>query len=303
MSWKKVVAITGCDSGLGWAIAARTAREGMITIAGMYNDTNTEASQALKSVCAHTHKLDVTDPHSIAEFKNYVNNILKDNPDCKLHAVVNNAGVMTVGDFEWLTPKIIENTINVNLLGSMRVVSAFLPELRKSASSGIKPRIINVASHCGLQPLPGFAPYSASKAGILAWTRALRLEQCVNGLTAVSFIPGGFITASNIMSTQLAHAKSMMDNLSEEQKALYENKIQSLSSYLCSAANNTRYDTMKDENIIETFMKALTEDNPKEIYKVESLRYKFYYKLMKIPLPMNLHRTLIKRFLKFPINS
>lgn len=34
MSWTKVIAITGCDSGLGWAIAARAAREGLVTVAG-----------------------------------------------------------------------------------------------------------------------------------------------------------------------------------------------------------------------------------------------------------------------------
>lgn len=42
---------------------------------------------------------------------------------------------MTIGDYEWQTTKIIENTINVNLLGAMRIVSAFLPELRKSAEN------------------------------------------------------------------------------------------------------------------------------------------------------------------------
>lgn len=51
----------------------------------------------------------------------------------ELHAVVNNAGIMTIGDYEWQTQSIIENTINVNLLGAMRVASAFLPELRRNA--------------------------------------------------------------------------------------------------------------------------------------------------------------------------
>lgn len=51
----------------------------------------------------------------------------------ELHAVVNNAGVMTIGNFEWQTPSMIADTININLLGAMRVTSAFLPSLRKSA--------------------------------------------------------------------------------------------------------------------------------------------------------------------------
>lgn len=41
---------------------------------------------------------------------------------------------MTIGDYEWHTPQIIENTINVNLLGAMRVASKFLPDLRHSAN-------------------------------------------------------------------------------------------------------------------------------------------------------------------------
>lgn len=54
------------------------------------------------------------------------------------------------------------------------------------------PRIINVASHCGLQPLPGFAAYSASKAGVLALTKALRLEHRRHGLGVVAFVPGNY---------------------------------------------------------------------------------------------------------------
>ncbi|CAG5050403.1 unnamed protein product [Parnassius apollo] len=301
MSWTKVVAITGCDSGLGWAIAARSAREGMLTVAGMFKGTDTNASRALKNLCAYPYPLDVTDPDSVVGFRDYVQSILKDNPTNKLYAVVNNAGVMTIGDYEWQTPKIIENTINVNLLGSMRIATAFLPELRKSAAdSEIKPRIINVASHCGLQPLPGFGPYSASKAGLLAWTRTLRMEQREYGLNVLAFIPGGFIGSSNLMSYQKVQGNDMLEYLSEEQRALYEKKIQTLCNYLGTAANNARFDSMKDENIIETFMKALTDENPKELYKIESWRYMFYYNLLKLPIPESAHRWLINKFVNFP---
>ncbi|CAK1596226.1 unnamed protein product [Parnassius mnemosyne] len=301
MSWTKVVAITGCDSGLGWAIAARSAREGMLTVAGMFKGTDTDASHALKNLCAHTYPLDVTDPDSVIGFRDYVQSILKDNSNNKLYAVVNNAGVMTIGDYEWQTPKIIENTINVNLLGSMRIVSSFLPELRKSAAdSAIKPRIINVSSHCGLQPLPGFGPYSASKAGLLAWTRTLRMEQREYGVNVLAFIPGGFIGSSNLMSYQKTHCNDMLEYLSEEQRAVYEKKIKTLCNYLEKAANNARFDSMKDENIIETFIKALTDENPKELYKIESWRYMFYYNLLKLPIPESAHRWLINKFVNFP---
>ncbi|XP_068631768.1 retinol dehydrogenase 7 [Battus philenor] len=301
MPLKRVVAITGCDSGLGWAIAARTAREGLITVAGMLRGTETDASRALKNLSAYPYSLDVTNINSVVGFHEYVQSVINDHPDSTLYAVVNNAGVMTIGDYEWQTPKIIENTVNVNLLGPMRVVSSFLPELRKSAKNNlVRPRIINVASHCGLQPLPGFGPYSASKAGLLAWTRSLRHEQSEYGLNVVAFIPGGFITSSNLMSYQKDQGDDMMEHLSEEQRALYSKKIKTLCTYLGAAANEARFDSMKDENIIETFVKALMDEQPKELYKVESWRYKFYYNLFKLPLSDGLHRWLINKFLNFP---
>ncbi|XP_039754186.1 D-beta-hydroxybutyrate dehydrogenase, mitochondrial isoform X2 [Pararge aegeria] len=301
MSWTKVVAITGCDSGLGWAIAARAAREGLVTIAGMYNGCDTEAAQELKKFCVHPCKLDVTDSQSVTEFRDYVNNVILDNPHYKLYAVVNNAGVMTIGNYEWHTPQIIENTINVNLLGAMRVVSSFLPEIRRSAAfSDFKPRIINVASHCGLQPMPGFGPYSASKAGLLAWTRAVHLEHFQDGLSVVSFIPGGFIGSSNLTTNQVANGDKMLSHLSEEQKSVYETRMKTLNTYLGQASNNPRFDSLNNEDIIETFIKALSDHKPKQIYKVESWRYKLYYNLLKLPLPDATYHWLIKKFLNFP---
>lgn len=81
MPLTRVVAITGCDSGLGWAIAARCAREGLVTVAGMFKGTDTKAADGLRQLCAHPCPLDVSDPKSVTEFRDYVNRLLKDNPD------------------------------------------------------------------------------------------------------------------------------------------------------------------------------------------------------------------------------
>lgn len=92
----------------------------------------------------------------------------------------------------------------------------------------------------------------------------------------------------------------MLENLSEEQKILHEKRITNLNNYLKHASNNTRFDSMNDENIIETFMKSLTEKKPKKLYKVEPWRYKFYYNLLKIPFPDTVYKWLVKKFLNFP---
>lgn len=112
---------------------------------------------------------------------------------------------------------------------------------------------------------------------------------------------GGFVSSSNIISNQGAHGHSMIEHLNDEQKSFYEKRITNLTNYLQSAtAHNARYDSLKDENIIETFVKALTDDNPKDLYKVESWRYMFYYNLFKLPVPEGTLGWLIKKFLRFP---
>lgn len=64
----------------------------------------------------------------IVELSNNIDILLE------LYALINNAGVMTIADYEVQPPQIFEHTVNVNLLGPMRMVSAFLPELRKYAA-------------------------------------------------------------------------------------------------------------------------------------------------------------------------
>lgn len=93
----------------------------------------------------------------------------------------------------------------------------------------------------------------------------------------------------------------MLEHLTDEQRSLYEKQITTLTKYLGSAnTQGARFDMLRDENIIETFMKALTDHDPKELYKVESWRYMFYYNLMKLPFPEIVHHWFIKKFLSFP---
>lgn len=48
-----------------------------------------------------------------------------------LYAVVNVAGVMVFGEFEWLTEKLISHQINVNVLGTMKFTNAVCPVIRQ----------------------------------------------------------------------------------------------------------------------------------------------------------------------------
>ena len=53
-----------------------------------------------------------------------------------LYALINNAGVCVCGEFDWQTWKHIQAQVNVNILGTLRVIKAFLPLLKVSTDPG-----------------------------------------------------------------------------------------------------------------------------------------------------------------------
>lgn len=211
----------------------------------------------------------------------------------ELTALVNVCGIMCFGETEWQTDKIIDSQINVNLAGTIRVTKAFLPLIREHKS-----RIINVTSHCGLQPLPGLPIYCATKAALVAWTEALRLDMNKYGVEVVNFIPGSFVLTSNIASKQSEYSKEMRASLSEEQIKFYGEYFDRYNKYL-EQISGEKEPQMVDNNIIETFEEALLQNIPKTRYICEPLRYKFYHVLFKIT-PQVITDMLLHRFVKMP---
>lgn len=127
--------------------------------------------------------MNLTHENAVEATLSQVSKYLTDNE--QLYAIVNNAGLMLIAEFEWLTEEQIKEQIQVNLVGPLLLTKAFLPLIRSH-----KARVINVASHCGIKPLPGFSVYAATKAGLKFWTEALQKEMKKFGVKVVTFIPG-----------------------------------------------------------------------------------------------------------------
>lgn len=93
----------------------------------------------------------------------------------------------------------------------------------------------------------------------------------------------------------------MLQNLDNEQKSFYEERMKCLINHLSQVSNDVvPYDALTDQNIIEPLAQALIVDKPKKCYKVEPLRYKIYHFLFNLPLPEIVIHWLKKRFLVFP---
>lgn len=125
----------------------------MTVIAACHN-VNSKGGQMLRELNEKsgsdrmiTVELDLLKLETIEEMKTHLQQLLlKKDHNYQLTALVNNAGMMCIGEYEWQTWSQIEMQLNVNLLGTMRLTKELLPIIRQH-----KARIINVTSHCGLQ--------------------------------------------------------------------------------------------------------------------------------------------------------
>lgn len=294
-----VVLITGCDSGLGHFTALKCYEEGFTVVATVLNKNSEGSKSLLKNIpktegpCCHVIEMDLKNDNSIKNVFDYISSNLQYS---KLHSIINNAGVMCFGEFEWLTTDIIDEQIRVNLLGPMALIKYFLPMIRKDKS-----RIINVTSHCSLTALPGLSVYSASKAGLRFWTESLEKELYKFGVKVINFIPGSFIMSSNITARTMMLSKNMKETMSEEQLKVYEEYFDQYYGYLSYVSSYKSPGSVQfDAKIISKLMDAILDEFPKCVYKEEPWRYKLYYNLFKIIPQGPLEHYFVEKFMMMP---
>uniref|UniRef100_A0A336M4K6 CSON012051 protein n=1 Tax=Culicoides sonorensis TaxID=179676 RepID=A0A336M4K6_CULSO len=296
----QLVIITGCDSGLGHFASIACYNAGFTVLSTVLNK-DSEGSQFLQDLNQHDKglhliELNLKDDDSIENLMKYATKILENNAEMKLHAIINNAGVMCFGEFEWLTKEIIEEQLRVNVVGPMLLIKNLLPTIRRC-----KTRIINVTSHCSLKPLPGLSVYSASKAALRFWTEAITYELNKFGMKVINFIPGSFIMSSNITARTLELSERMKEQMSEEQLSVYQKYFDEYYGYLSYISSYKSPKSIKfNENIILKLMDAVTDEFPEYVYKDEPLRYTFYYNLFKIIPQGMMQNWIMEKFLCMP---
>ncbi|MFF3006714.1 SDR family NAD(P)-dependent oxidoreductase [Kitasatospora sp. NPDC057940] len=185
---QRVALVSGGNRGLGLAIAARLAEQGMRVVIGVRDrlaGREAETTLASTGLLVHSHELDVTDPASVARAVADVAAQLG-----RLDVLVNNAAVAvdrgqaaSAPDFER-----VRATLDTNLLGAWRLAAAAVPEMRKNGYG----RIVNITSHLGSQSNMGIGnvSYRISKTGLNALTQILAAEVADTGILVNAASPG-----------------------------------------------------------------------------------------------------------------
>lgn len=171
---ERLALVTGGASGLGAACAALLSDEGWrVTV--LDRDPPAGGLEHLK--------VDLTDPRST---ESEITRWLGDRP---LDALVCAAGTDACGPLGEVSALDWERVIAVNLVGLAACVRAALPALRTAGG-----RVVTVASTLALRSLPDATAYCASKAGVLAFSRSLAVEEA-GRVGVTTLVPGGMRTA------------------------------------------------------------------------------------------------------------
>ncbi len=174
----KVVVISGGTSGIGEAAAACLVRDGYTCVL-LGRDAARGASAEEKIAGSRFVSCDVTEAAACAramEEAATIGNVV---------GLVTSAGVYAEGLLEEMTEEEMRRVFAVNVFGTMFLVRAAIPYLRKAKGS-----IVTVASDAALIGNVQGSLYGATKAAVLGFTKSVALELAVDGIRANCVCPG-----------------------------------------------------------------------------------------------------------------
>jgi NAD(P)-dependent dehydrogenase (short-subunit alcohol dehydrogenase family) len=210
----KIALVTGGDSGIGWHTAEQLLAEGAtVVISDLDQDRLDAAAAGLDAPEGRLFAFaaDVTSLDSLAALRERVEAAVGE-----IDILVQSSGITgaqgrfdEIDDAGWL------RTIEVDLMGPVRIARTFLPHLR----SGGWGRLVFLASEDAVQPYEDEIPYCSAKAGVLALMKGMSRTYAKEGLTVNAVSPA-------FIHTPMTDA--MMEKSSKEQGISFDDAIEQM---------------------------------------------------------------------------
>jgi NAD(P)-dependent dehydrogenase (short-subunit alcohol dehydrogenase family) len=201
----KRVLVTGAASGIGLECARAFAKRGANLVISDINTTALEQARgeiAAMGVQCLSRTCDVSQEESVVAFAAAVHEAVG-----PIDVLVNNAGVAFLGGFEETPLAEWRRIYDINVLGTVHCIRAFLPAMRQAGGAR---KIVNVASLAGFAPAPNMSAYAASKHAVVGLSDVLAMELHDSNVSVLVVCPG-------IINTAIVHVSPTASGMSAAQ--------------------------------------------------------------------------------------
>ena len=188
---------------------------------------------------------DVTDPVAIGHAACTVE---------ELDALVANAGIAIAAPLEFLPPEELQRQLDVNVVGQLRVLQAFLPALRRARG-----RVVLMGSVGGRSALPFLGAYAMSKFALEAMADALRVELGPWGIHVAIVEP------ATIATPMWTRPQRVVESLPSEMLDLYGDRLAKFRDKAASRSASAALPALEVAKVVEH---ALSSPRPRTRYLV-----------------------------------
>uniref|UniRef100_A0A6B0V941 (3R)-3-hydroxyacyl-CoA dehydrogenase n=1 Tax=Ixodes ricinus TaxID=34613 RepID=A0A6B0V941_IXORI len=187
----RLALVTGGASGIGRSVAMVLARENVTVIVADKNMTGgNETIQYLKQLSGHLrHRAIFVDVRNSTLVEYLFQCIELEYRNETISIVVNSAGILhPITPVVNLTDDTFDNVISTNLKGTFLVTKRAVQHMLYRNVTGAA--IVNIGSILGKGGFPGLSAYTASKGGVIAFTKAIAVELATRGIRVNAILPG-----------------------------------------------------------------------------------------------------------------